>query len=58
MKTTRFADEQSKYLFMGPTTVGYDGSSFTQMSNFSTDVSTHMGTSATGLGAVFNDEDI
>ena len=43
---------------MGSTTVGSDGSMFTQMGNFSTDGSTRMGNTATGLGAVFNDEDI
>jgi len=40
---------------MGSTTVGSDGSMFTQMGSFSTDGSTRMGSTATGLGAVFND---
>jgi hypothetical protein len=40
---------------MGSTTVGSDGSVFTQMVIFSTDGSTRMGSTATGLGAVFND---
>jgi len=40
---------------MGRTTVGSDGSVFTQTGSFSTDGSTRMGSTATGLGAVFND---
>jgi hypothetical protein len=36
---------------MGSTTVCSDGSVFTQMGSFSTDGSTRMGSSATGLGA-------
>ena len=42
---------------MGSTTVGSDGSMFTQMGSFSTDGSTRMGSTATGLGAVFNKPD-
>ena len=38
---------------MGPTTVGSDGSVFTQTGSFSSDGSTKMGSTATGLGAVF-----
>jgi hypothetical protein len=41
---------------MGSTTVGSDGSVFTQMGSFSTDGSTRMGSTATGIGAVFNDD--
>jgi len=37
--------------------VGSDGSMFTQMGSFSTDGSTRMGSTATGLGAVFNKPD-
>jgi hypothetical protein len=40
---------------MGSTTVGSDGSIFTEMGSFSTDGSTRIGNTATGLGAVFND---
>ena len=40
---------------MGSTTVGSDGSIFTEIGSFSTDGSTRMGNTATGLGAVFND---
>ena len=45
------------YTQMGPTTVGTDGSIFTQMGSHSSDGSTRMGDTATGLGAVFNDDD-
>ena len=45
------------YTKMGSTTVGSDGSVFTQMGSFSTDGSTRMGSTATGIGAVFNDRD-
>jgi hypothetical protein len=38
---------------MGSTTVGSDGSVFTQTGSFSSDGSTKIGSTATGLGAVF-----
>jgi hypothetical protein len=53
--TTSIASDGTIYTKMGSTTVGSDGSVFTQMGNFSTDGSTRMGSSATGLGAVFNE---
>ncbi len=46
------------YTTMGSFTNGSDGSSFTKMGSFSSDGSTRMGNTATGLGAVFNDDDI
>ena len=46
------------YTTMGSFTTGSDGSSFTKMGSFSSDGSTRLGNTATGLGAVFNDEDI
>ncbi len=46
------------YTTMGSFTNGSDGSSFTKMGSFSSDGSTRLGNTATGLGAVFNDEDI
>ena len=55
--TTSVSSDGTTYTKMGSTTVGSDGSVFTQMGSFSTDGSTRMGSSATGLGAVFNDED-
>ena len=42
---------------MGSTTVGSDGSVFTQVGSFSTDGSIRMGSTATGIGAVFNERD-
>ena len=42
---------------MGLTTAGSDRSAFTHMGSFSNDGSTRMGSTATGLGAVFNKED-
>ena len=45
------------YTRMGSNTVGSDGSFFTQMGNASSDGSVHLGNTATGLGAVFNDHD-
>ncbi len=46
------------YTTMGSFTTGSDGSSFTKMGSFSSDGSTRLGNTATGLGAVFNDDDI
>ena len=45
------------YTQMGPTTVGSDGSVFSHMGSHSSDGSTRMGDTATGLGAVFNDRE-
>ncbi len=45
------------YTTMGSFTTGSDGSSFTKMGSFSSDGSTRMGNTATGLGAVFNDDE-
>ena len=52
--TTSVSSDGTTYTRMGSTTVGSDGSMFTQMVSFSTDGSTRMGSTATGLGAVFN----
>lgn len=54
-ETTSIASDGTTYTKMGSTTVGSDGSVFTQMGSFSTDGSTRMGSTSTGLGAVFND---
>jgi hypothetical protein len=51
------SSDGTTYTKMGSTTVGSDGSVFTQMGSFSTDGSTRMGNTATGIGAVFNDKD-
>lgn len=53
--TTSISSIGTTYTKIGSTTVGSDGSVFTQMGSFSTDGSTRMGCTATGLGAVFND---
>ena len=55
--TTSVSSNGTTYTRMGSTTVGSDGSMFTQMGSFSTDGSTRMGSTATGLGAVFNKQD-
>ena len=55
--TTSVSSDGTTYTRMGSTTVGSDGSMFTQMGSFSTDGSTRMGSTATGLGAVFNERD-
>ena len=55
--TTSVSSDGTTYTKMGSTTVGSDGSVFTQMGSFSTDGSTRMGSTATGIGAVFIDED-
>ena len=55
--TTSVSSDGTTYTKMGSTTVGSDGSVFTQMGSFSTDGSTRMGSTATGIGAVFNGED-
>ena len=57
-ESTSVSSDGTIYTRIGSITVGSDGSSFTKMGNFSTDGSTRMENTATGLGAVFNDEDI
>ena len=52
---TSISSDGTTYTKMGNTTIGTDGTVFTQMGDFSTDGSTRMGSSATGLGAVFNE---
>ena len=55
--TTSVSSDGTTYTRMGSSTVGSDGSFFTQMGSFSSDGSRRMGSSATGLGAVFNKPD-
>jgi len=55
--TSSVSSDVTTYTQMGSTTVGSDGSMFTQMGSFSTDGSTRLGSTATGLGAVFNKSD-
>lgn len=45
------------YTTMGNFTTGSDGSSFTKMGSFSSDGSTRIGSTATGLGSVFDDDE-
>jgi hypothetical protein len=53
--TTSISSDGTTYTKMGSTTVGSDGSVVTKMGSFSTDGSTRMGSTATGLGSVFNE---
>ena len=55
--TTSISSDGTTYTKMGSTTVGSDGSVFTQMGSFSSDGSSRLGSTANGLGAVFNDPD-
>lgn len=52
---TSISSDGTTYTKMGNTTIGSDGSVFTQMGDLSSDGSTRMGSTATGLGAVFNE---
>ena len=54
---TCVSSDGTTYTRMGSTTFGSDGSTYTQMGSFSTDGSTRMGSTATGLGAVSNKPD-
>lgn len=53
--TTSISSYGTTYTKMGNTTIGSDGSEFTQMGDFSTDGSTRIGNTATRLGAVFTE---
>lgn len=46
------------YTKMGNTTMSSDGSVYTQMGSFSSDGSIRMGAGSTGIGAIFNDDDV
>ena len=52
--STSVSSKGTIFTHMGSTTVGSDGSVFTQTGSFSSDGSSRMGSTATGLGAVFN----
>ncbi len=52
--TTSVSSDGTTYTKLGSTTYGSNESAFTQMGSFSTDGSTRMGSTATGIGAVFN----
>ena len=53
--TFSVSSEGVTYTKMGNTTFGSDGSTYIQMGAFSSDGSVRMGNTATGLGAVFDD---
>jgi hypothetical protein len=55
--STSVSSKGTVFSNMGSTTVGSDGSVFTQMGSFSSDGSSRMGGTATGLGAIFNKSD-
>ena len=52
--STSVSSNGTVFCHMGTTTLGSDGSVFTQMGSFSTDGSSRMGDTASGIGAVFN----
>jgi len=54
---TSVSSDGTTYTRMGSTTVGSDGSMFTQVGSFSSDGSIRMGSTANGIGAVFNKSD-
>jgi hypothetical protein len=56
--STSVSSKGTVFSHMGSTTLGSDGSVFTQMGSFSSDGSSRMGDSATGLGAVFDKPDL
>jgi len=55
--STSISSKGTIFNHMGSTTVGSDGSVFTQAGNFSSDGSSRMGSTASGVGAVFNKKD-
>ena len=55
--STSVSSKGTIFNHMGSTTIGSDGSVFTQTGSFSSDGSSRMGSTATGLGAVFNNKD-
>jgi hypothetical protein len=55
--STSVSSKGTVFSHMGTNTLGSDGSVFTQMGSFSSDGSSRMGTTATGLGAIFNKSD-
>lgn len=54
--TFSVSSEGVTYTKMGNTTFGSDGSTYIKMGAFSSDGSVRMGNTATGLGAVFDDD--
>lgn len=56
--TTSISSTGITYTTVGNTTTGSDGSVFTQFGSFSSDGSSRMGSIATGVGAVFNEQKV
>ena len=52
--TASVSSDSTTYTTMGNYTYGFNGSVFTQTGSFSSDGSTRIGSTATGLGTVFN----
>jgi hypothetical protein len=55
--STSVSSKGTVFSHMGSTTLRSDGSVFTQIRSFSSDGSSRMGSTASGLGAVFNQQD-
>ena len=55
--STSVSSNGTVFSHMGTTTLGSDGSVFTQKGAYSSDGSSRMGSTANGLGAVFNKKD-
>ena len=55
-KSNFFSSKGTVFTKSGTTTFGSDGSIFTQTGNFSSDGSSRIGNTTTGLGSVFNDK--
>ena len=53
-ETTSVSSDGTTYTRMGSTTLGSDGSVFNQTGGLSSDGSIRLGSTATGIGAVFN----
>lgn len=56
-ESTSVSSNGTVYNHSGSSTIGSDGSVYFQQGRFSSDGSTRMGSTATGLGAVFNKMD-
>ena len=52
--STSVSSKGTVFSHMGSTTLGSDGSFFTQIGGFSSDGSSRMGNTASGIGAVFS----
>lgn len=55
-KDMSISSDGTTHTKMGNITMGSEGSTYTQLGSFSSDGSTRMGSMATGIGALFNNE--